>query len=388
MTRLREALGSTGLAAIAEVKRRSPSAGELRPGARPEDLARSFERSGASAISILVNERFGGSTSDLRAARGATSLPLLAKGFFSEESQIEEMRDAGADAVLLLLRDLDDRAAARLQYRARTLGMDALVEAHDEAELERAIRLGADPIGVNSRDLATFDIDRGRQLELIEQVPRGRVLIAESGIEHRGHVISAELAGADAVLIGSALMRARDPGAMLRHLIARPVVKACGLTREEDVEAAAAAGVDLAGFIFAPSPRRVERPLPVPDAMLSVAIVVGDTQAPPADLVQAYGNHDGRRSREARLLRGRQTVARVLDLPPGGDDPDHWMRAAYVARDERVVLSGRLDPTNVARAVSTVRPWAVDAARGLEKAPGIKDGRAMREFVANARGAA
>lgn len=388
MTRLRDALGSSGLGAIAEVKRRSPSAGDLRPGARPDELARAFERSGASAISILVDERFGGSTSDLRAARGATSLPLLAKGFFNEESQIEEMREAGADAVLLLLRDLDDRATLRLQTLARDRGMDALVEAHDQAELDRAVALGANPIGINARDLSSFDIDRGRQLELLESAPRDRVLVAESGIQHRGHVISAELAGADAVLIGTALMRAGDPGAMLRHLIARPVVKACGLTREEDVKAAAAAGVDLAGFVFAPSPRRVDRPLPVPDPMLSVAIVVGVTEAPAADLVQAYDNEDGRRSREARLLRGGETVARVLDLPPGGDDPDHWIRAAYVARDERVVLSGRLDPNNVARAVSTVRPWAVDAARGLEKAPGIKDGRAMREFVANARGAA
>lgn len=387
MTKFRYALGSPGLAAIAEVKRRSPSAGDLRPGARPDELARAFERSGAAAVSILVDSGFDGSIDDLRAARGATGLPLLAKGFFSEEAQVDELRKAGADAVLLLLRDLDDRAALRLQARARALGMDALVEAHDGDELERAVLLGADPIGVNARDLSSFRIDRSRQLGLIEGGPRDRILIAESGIEHRGHVISAELAGADAVLIGTTLMRARDPGATLRHLIARPVVKACGLTRDEDVMAASTAGVDLAGFVLAPSPRRVERPLPVPEPMLSVAVVVGDDEPPAADLIQAYAERDGRRSREGRLFRGEQAVARVLDLPPGGTDRHHWTRAAKVAETERVVLAGRLDPANVALAVASVRPWGVDAARGLESAPGIKDPRAVREFVTNARAA-
>ena len=386
MTRLRAALAAPGISAIAEVKRRSPSAGELRPGAHAGELARAFERSGATAVSILVDERFGGSVEDLRAARGATALPLLAKGFFHEESQLEEMREAGADAVLLLLRDLDDRSAVRLQERARALGMDALVEAHDEPELRRATSLGADPIGINARELSSFRIDRDAQLELVERAPRDRVVIAESGIEHRGHVISAELAGADAVLIGSALMRAVDPAAELRHLIARPVTKACGLTREEDVLAAHRAGIDLAGFVLAASPRHVPETLPVPDSMLSVAVVV-DAEPPAADLVQTYGRENGHRSPDARLLRGGREVGRVLDLPVGREEPGHLERAAEVARDERVMLAGRLNPGNVAHAVAAVRPWSVDAARGLESSPGIKDFDAMRAFVANARGA-
>ena len=141
--RLREALARPGLAAIAEIKRRSPSAGDLRPDADPAALAASYERAGAAAVSVLVDDRFGGSWDDLRAARTAARLPLLAKGFFSTEDDLRFARGAGADAVLLLLRDLDDARAAELLRVAAALGLDTLVEAHDGAELDRAIGLGA-----------------------------------------------------------------------------------------------------------------------------------------------------------------------------------------------------------------------------------------------------
>jgi len=160
MGRFRSALAGPGLAAIAEVKRRSPSAGDLRPGADPATLTAEFERAGAAAVSILVDERFGGSVDDLRAARQAAGLPLLAKGFFREPGDLAALREAGADAVLLLLRDLDDDEASLLMRTAQGLGLDALVEAHDADELRRAVELGADPIGINARDLDTFAIDR------------------------------------------------------------------------------------------------------------------------------------------------------------------------------------------------------------------------------------
>src|SRR6478672_1429091 len=245
MGRFRDALAGPGLATIAEVKRRSPSAGDLRSDAEPSVLAAEFERAGAAAVSVLVDERFAGSVDDLRSARAAASLPLLAKGFFREQDELSELKRSGADAVLLLLRDLDDGRAARLMGVATELGLDALVEAHDADELERAIALGADPIGINARDLSTFQIDRNAQLDLVAQAPRDRVVVAESGIESRAQAAAAELAGADAVLVGSTLMRAPDPGAKLRELLARPLVKVCGLTREEDVAAAAEAGADL-----------------------------------------------------------------------------------------------------------------------------------------------
>ena len=160
MTRFRDALAAPGLQAIAEVKRRSPSAGDLRPDADPAALAPAFAAAGAAACSILVDERFGGSFDDLRAARAATELPLLAKGFFTEEAQLRACRDAGADAALLLLRDLDDTRAAALIAAAAELGLETLVEAHDADELDRAVALGAPVIGLNARDLSSFAIDR------------------------------------------------------------------------------------------------------------------------------------------------------------------------------------------------------------------------------------
>jgi indole-3-glycerol phosphate synthase / phosphoribosylanthranilate isomerase len=384
MARFRDALGRPGVAAVAEVKRRSPSAGDLRPDAHPAELAASFAGSGAAAVSILVDERFGGTIDDLRAARQATDIPLLAKGFFRRREQLEALRAAGADAVLLLLRDLDDGEVRALMDAAARLGLDSLVEAHDADELRRAVRLGADPIGLNARDLTSFEIDLRAQLELVAAAPRDRVVVAESGISNRAQVLRAELAGADAILVGSALMRAREPAAALRHLISRPLVKVCGLTREEDVAAAADAGADLAGFILArESPRRAPSVLPVPETMLPVAVLVGDLEPADADLVQLYGRVDGHRSRDGALLHRGEKVASVVDLPWQEQDPTHFDRARRASG--RVVLAGSLGPDNVREAIEAVRPWAVDAASQLESAPGVKDHERVRAFVRAAR---
>src|SRR5919106_5084356 len=218
MGRFRNALAPPGLGAIAEVKRRSPSAGDLRPDADAAALAKAFEESSAAAVSVLVDERFGGSFADLQAARAATTVPLLAKGFFRDQGDLLQSRIAGADAALLLLRDLNDEQARIMLEGGRTLGLDMLVEAHDAAELERAVALGADVIGVNARDLGTFAIDRRAQLELVARAPHDRVVVAESAIGSRAQGAEAELAGADAILVGSALMRADDPAAKLVRL--------------------------------------------------------------------------------------------------------------------------------------------------------------------------
>ncbi len=385
MGRFNDALAQPGLGAIAEIKRRSPSAGDLRPDADPAVIAPAYAAAGAAAISVLVDERFGGTWDDLRAARAATTAPLLAKGFFSTDEHLETARDAGADAALLLLRDLDDAQVAHLMRVAATLGLDTLVEAHDAEELDRGIALGARVLGVNARDLSTFAIDRRAQLELVSRIPADRIAIAESGIATRAQGAAAELAGAAAVLVGSTLMRAADPGAKLRELLSRPLVKVCGLTREEDVAAAVEAGADLAGFVLVPeSPRAATEVLHVPEGMLSVAVWVGEVGESVADLDQVHTVEDGKvRGREAALLREGVEVARLLDLPWEGTDPDHWARASQA--EGRVVLAGGLGPENVREAVAAVRPWAVDAASSLESAPGIKDHDKVRQYVEAAR---
>ncbi|HZT94842.1 MAG TPA: bifunctional indole-3-glycerol phosphate synthase/phosphoribosylanthranilate isomerase [Gaiellaceae bacterium] len=382
--RFAESLSRPGFGAIAEFKRRSPSAGDISPRARLEDVVPAYETGGARAVSVLVDEAFAGSLDDLRAARAATGLPLLAKGFFSTEEHLRELREAGADAALLILRDLDDAAAAQLMRTAEELGLDILVEAHDAEELARATRLDARVIGVNARDLGTFSIDRTAQLGLVAKAPGDRVIVAESAIHTRAQAAAAELAGAHAVLVGTSLMRAAEPGAKLRELLSRPLVKVCGLTRQEDVDAAIEAGADLCGFIFAEgSPRKATEVLPVPETVLSVAVFVGEPEDRGSDLVQLYEREEGTvRGRDGALLRDGAKVARVADLPWDGEDPDHWRKARG---DDRLVLAGRLGPDNVRDAIEAVEPWAVDAASRLESAPGIKDHAKVRAFVQEAR---
>jgi indole-3-glycerol phosphate synthase/phosphoribosylanthranilate isomerase len=370
MGRFADSLRAPGLTAIAEVKRRSPSAGDLRPDADPAALAAAYERAGAAAVSILVDDRFGGSWDDLRAARASASVPLLAKG---------------SDAALLLLRDLDDDAARRLLAYAAELGLETLVEAHDAGELERAAALDAPVVGINARDLSTFAIDRAEQLRLVSGAPRDRVIVAESGIESRAQGAAAELAGADAILVGSTLMRAPDPGVKLAELVSRPLVKVCGLTREEDVAVAAEAGADMLGFVLVEeSPRRADAVLPVPDTALSVAVIVGTSDSADADLVQRYEPEAGKvRGRDAVLLRDGAEVARVVDLPWQEDDSTHLDRAR--AAPGRLMLAGGLGPENVRAAIDAVGPWAVDASSRLESSPGIKDHERVRAYVEAAR---
>ena len=212
-------------------------------------------------------------------------------------------------------------------------------------------------------------------------------MIAESGIESRAQGAAAELAGADAILVGSALMRAPDPAAKLAELASRPLVKVCGLTRDEDVAAAAEAGADLLGFVLAPeSPRAAPGVLPVPETTLAVAVWVGTAGESDADLDQVHDVEAGQgaRSRGDALRRRGDAVARVLDLPWGEDDPGTG--SAPPTAEGRVVLAGGLGPENVAAAIDAVRPWAVDASSSLERSPGIKDHARVRAYVEAARG--
>jgi indole-3-glycerol phosphate synthase len=386
--RFRDALSAPGIGAIAEFKRRSPSLGDIRPDAEPGVVAADYARAGAAAVSVLVDERFGGDWNDLRAARASSGVPLLAKGFFSTEEHLRTAKEAGADAVLLLLRDLDDGRTATLMALADELGLDTLVEAHDAEELARAAALQAPVIGINARDLSTFTIDRSAQLDLVADsnyLPYAPLVVAESGIHTRAQGAAAELAGADAILVGSALMQEPNPAEKLRDLMRRPLVKVCGLTRAEDVALAAEAGADLAGFVLAPeSPRAADEVLPVPDELLAVAVWVGESGESAATLDQVHERAEGKiRGRDGWLLWHDLPVAQVLDLPWGEEDPGHWGRAAQA--EGRVLLAGGLDGSNVADAIRAVRPWAVDASSRLEASPGIKDPDKVRAYVEAAR---
>jgi indole-3-glycerol phosphate synthase len=216
-----EALTRPGLSLIAEFKRRSPSAGEIRPGATPGEMAAAYEAGGAAALSVLTDEpHFGGSYDDLRAARAACELPILQKDFVVDPYQLYEAAANGADAILLIVAALSDSDLASLFDVATGLDLDALVEVHNEEELERALKVDADVLGINNRNLDDFSVDVQRTFELITDVPAGKTVVSESGIAERETLEELERVGVDAVLIGEALMRADDPEAKVRELTA------------------------------------------------------------------------------------------------------------------------------------------------------------------------
>ncbi|HEX6306701.1 MAG TPA: indole-3-glycerol phosphate synthase TrpC [Longimicrobiales bacterium] len=210
---------------IAEVKRRSPSAGEIRAEVFAPDVARAYEAAGAAAISVLTDAaHFGGSLSDLEGVAGVVGVPLLRKDFTVDELQVFEARAAGASAVLLIARILDAAQLADFGSLAGELGLGALVEVHDERELERALRADARIVGVNNRDLGTFTTDLAVTERLGRAVPREVLVVAESGIRGVGDVERLAAAGADAVLVGEALMRSEKPGELIGAFAAVPRV--------------------------------------------------------------------------------------------------------------------------------------------------------------------
>jgi indole-3-glycerol phosphate synthase len=214
-----EALSRPGTSVIAEHKRRSPSAGAIRDGASCADIVIAYERGGAAALSILTEEEhFGGSLADLREARAATELPILRKDFTIDPYQLYEAKVAGADGVLLVVGSLEQGELAELYAQAGDLDLDALVEIHDDAELERALELDCDVIGINNRNLEDFSVDIQRTFDLLADVPAGKVVVSESGIRHRGQIEELARVGVDAVLVGEAVMRAPDPEAAVREL--------------------------------------------------------------------------------------------------------------------------------------------------------------------------
>ena len=214
-----EALTRPGISVIAEHKRRSPSAGPIREGSSVVEVVQAYERGGATALSILTEPfHFAGSLDDLREARAATTLPVLRKDFIVDAYQLYEAAAAGADAILLIVAALEVPLLGELLQEAGALDLDALVEVHDEKELEAALEVEADVLGINNRDLEDFSVDIERTYELLSDVPAGKTVVSESGFSHREQLEDLERVGIDAVLIGETLMRAPDIEAACREL--------------------------------------------------------------------------------------------------------------------------------------------------------------------------
>jgi indole-3-glycerol phosphate synthase len=215
-----EALTLPGVSVIAEHKRRSPSAGTIRDGATVAEVVGAYERGGAAALSILTEgPHFGGSLDDLRAARAASSLPILRKDFIVDRYQLYESAAAGADAILLIVAALDSDELVDLYAEAAELDLDVLVEVHSEDELTCALEvIDADVIGINNRNLTDFSVDVQRTFELLADIPAGKTVVSESGFRARSQLDDLERVGVDGVLVGESLMRAPDPEAALRAL--------------------------------------------------------------------------------------------------------------------------------------------------------------------------
>lgn len=412
---LRAALARPGARFVMEVKKASPSAGAL---ASVDPAVQAVAYAGAAdAISVLTDGPFfGGSLADLAVARRVFEGPLLAKDFVIDPRQVVEARLHGADAVLVMLSVLGDMEARAVIAEAELLGMDALVEAHDAAEVRRAVALGAPLIGINNRDLKTLRVDLAVTERLAPLVPEDRLVVAESGIAGRGDV--ERLARhADAFLVGTALMRADDPAEAARAL-AFGRVKLCGITNAADLDLATAAGASHAGFVLVPgTPRavtaaQVEAILGGAKAALKrVGIFRDEAPEQVADTAQRLGLH-------AVQLHGKEQVADYrLMLPPeteiwaaeaaGGDAAPRagadrilfdsgsggtgktfdWGRVTDRPELPRGLLAGGLNPAN-ARAAAKLGTWALDVGSGLETAPGRKDPAKVAAFFAALRPAA
>ena len=413
---------------IAEIKRASPSKGVIKESFAPAELARAYGQGGAVAISVLTEEDyFRGSLGDLHAVRAASFLPILRKDFIVDEYQIYETANTGADALLLIVAALDDERLSRLRHiTEEELGMDALVEVHTPDEMRRAQRCGAKLIGVNNRNLRTFEVSLEVSLNLAQEAALDSLLVSESGLRSGHDLRRLQAVGYRGFLIGEALMRADDPAKALRALTTEPDgkdivrVKVCGITNLKDALACARAGVDMLGFNFYPRSPRYITPeegrcivQQLPSEVMSVGIFVNEDSpervARLADVagvaaVQLHGDetssycqelkdrfvikalrvHEGFRPKQISQY---ETAAILLDAfsakAPGGTGERFDWSVARQSRQfaSRLFLAGGLTPENVTEAIAIVRPYAVDVCSSVESTPGQKDEGRVRDFI-------
>jgi tryptophan synthase beta subunit len=424
-----DALAAPGLHLVAEVKRRSPSAGAIVEADDAVARARAYAAGGAAAISVLCEPHwFGGSVDDLRAVRAAVSVPVLAKEFVVDPRQLDLLRAAGADLVLLLAVLHAPKRLARLVAQARDVGLEPLVEAHDARELESAVASGARIVGINNRDLRTLEVDPERAVRLHEHVPADRIAVAESGVRDTDTIARWRATGFDAALVGEALMRSPDPAAAARSFVGAganpehpaqlarlPFVKICGVTDEAGMLAAIRAGADAVGLNFAPgTPREltIEEGIALarlareaapagarPEVVLVTANLPADRLAEVVvaidpDAIQLSGDEPpsaigatGRPTWKAlRVSAGQRAddvvsaarayldagATRILLDAAGGPHPGGTgtrvdvALAAAVAREVPITLAGGLHAGNVGEAVLGVPAVGVDVASGTE----------------------
>ena len=419
-----------GQAIIAEVKHRSPSHPQFRQDAAPAVLARSYERCGAAALSVVTDQaNFGTSLDDVPAMRRASRLPVLVKDFVVAPEQVRAAWAVGADAILLIARMLSGDELRDLYGLVRELGLEALVECHDGDDLDKALDAGARIVGINNRNLATLTTDLEQTPHLLRALPGDVISVCESGITLRAEVERFTALGAEAFLVGHALLMSPDPGRKVRQLLGResetgPRLKVCGLTKVGDARRAWDLGADLLGVIFAPSPRQVtvetvqeiRRELPqarlcgvfaneTPEAVAQVAVACD------LDLIQLHGAETPEICARTHALTGLPIIraltadritprtvadhpgvaAFLVDLPKDGSpvgeaaDGDLLIAAEILLADgAEVLLAGGLRPDNLAH-VRRLGPLGLDVCRGVEAEPGIKDPHLLASFIAEAR---
>jgi indole-3-glycerol phosphate synthase / phosphoribosylanthranilate isomerase len=414
---------------IAEVKRASPSKGLLVPNFDPVGLARTYAASGASLISVLTEPHFfQGLPAYLTAIKQAVNLPVLCKDFIFDEYQVYEARSWGADLILLICAILDDVQLRHLLAVAHSVGMRCLVEAHNAEEVERAVAAGAMIIGVNSRDLRTFQMYPGLIRDLRRLIPTERALVAESGIHTFADARRLARYDIQAMLVGESLVTSSDISGQLASLLLGAnesvQVKICGLSNAQHLQTVVDAGADLFGLVFYEPSHRYVTPQharelvqsigeshtqieavglfvnQVADYINEVAEQIG------LDIVQLHGNespefcqliqfpvikalHMNDEADPGKLQAYRSTTWRLLlDTPTpgwGGSGVTHdWGLAATAAQQQRIMLAGGLHPANVAEAIARVHPWGVDVSSGVETNR-IKDEAKIRAFLTQAR---
>ncbi len=406
------------LPSLPRSRRLRPSRGILSHDFDPPRIARDYESGGAAALSVLTDEPFfQGCLADLERARAAVSLPVLRKDFTIDASQILEAAAHGADAILLIAAILTARQIRDFREIAARHRLSALVEVHNRRELDAAIDAGADLIGVNNRNLSTFEVTLETSLTLAADMPAGALLVSESGIHTAADIVQLRAAGYRAFLVGEHLMKSGDPAGCAAQTGGRMILKVCGITNQPDADAAIAAGATAIGFNFYPkSPRYL-----APESAARIATpgvrrvgvfvneqaahIAGIASVAALDVAQLHGDETPAQypsgiavwkalrvspgfdfsqwdesTAEALLLDGP-----AAELYGGAGHTFDWTLAHNMRH--RIVVAGGLDASNVARAISLARPWGVDSCSRIESSPGKKDHMKMIDFLHAAKAA-